>query len=181
MAGVVREFLGRHGCGLPTWFGLRPNRQQWGLHPRELSLDRQANQHEEQAQQSSHRHTHTKQTNRDTAFDSVLPAQAQPVFDIINAGSRQRFVVRGDTAPFVVHNCVQGVARCVMTDGMLRIQERYPVKLTVHDEAVVVVPDESAEEAREWIHAQMIADPPYMTGIPLEAESDCAIRYGEAK
>jgi hypothetical protein len=81
----------------------------------------------------------------------------------------------------LVENIVQGVARCVMTDGMLRIQERYPVKLTVHDEVVVVVPEDKAQEAMRWIHSQMVADPPYMTGIPLAADSDCAIRYGDAK
>jgi DNA polymerase I-like protein with 3'-5' exonuclease and polymerase domains len=63
----------------------------------------------------------------------------------------------------------------------LRIQERYDVKLTVHDEAVCTVPEEGAEQAREWIHAQMIADPSYMPGIPLAADSDCAVRYGDAK
>jgi DNA polymerase len=81
----------------------------------------------------------------------------------------------------LVENIVQSVARCVMTDGMLRIQERYPIKLTVHDEVVALVPEESAEEARRWIHAQMVSEPPYLPGIPLAADSDCAIRYGDAK
>ena len=81
----------------------------------------------------------------------------------------------------LVENIVQSVARCVMTDGMLRIQDRYRCLLTVHDEVIVAVPEEGAEQAREWIHAQMIKDPSYMTGIPLAAESDCAVRYGEAK
>ena len=38
----------------------------------------------------------------------------------------------------IVENIVQAVARCVMTDGMLRIQRRYPCVLTVHDEVVVL-------------------------------------------
>ena len=81
----------------------------------------------------------------------------------------------------LVENVVQAVARCVMTDGMLRIQERYPIKLTVHDEVVALVPDAEAVEAEKWIFDQMIAQPTYMPGIPLNAESDCAIRYGDAK
>jgi len=81
----------------------------------------------------------------------------------------------------LTENIVQAVARCVMTDGMLRIQKKYPCVLTVHDEAVVLVPEESAEEARQWVHAQMVVEPKYMPGIPLAADSDVAKRYGDAK
>lgn len=81
----------------------------------------------------------------------------------------------------LTENIVQAVARCVMTDGMLRIQNRYPCVLTVHDEVVVLVPESDAEAAREWIHAQMVVEPKYMPGIPLAAKSDVAKRYGDAK
>ena len=81
----------------------------------------------------------------------------------------------------LVENIVQAVARCVMTDGMLRIQEKYPCVLTVHDEVVVLVPDEEVEEAEQWVHAQMVMEPQYMKGIPLDAESSYAKRYGDAK
>jgi hypothetical protein len=81
----------------------------------------------------------------------------------------------------LVENIVQAVARCVMTDGMLRIQERYPCVLTVHDEVVVLVPENEAEIAETWVHAQMIKEPPYMKGIPLDADSSYAKRYGDAK
>lgn len=81
----------------------------------------------------------------------------------------------------VVENVVQAVARCVMTDGMLRIQKRYSCVLTVHDEVVVLVPENEAKEAEAWVLEQMVADPPYMKGIPLDAETGCNKRYGEAK
>lgn len=81
----------------------------------------------------------------------------------------------------LVENIVQAVARCVMTDGMLRIQKRYRCVLTVHDEVVVLVPQSEAEEAQPWVFAQMVADPWYMKGIPLNAEADTAVRYGDAK
>ena len=81
----------------------------------------------------------------------------------------------------VVENIVQAVARCVMTDGMLRIQKRYSCVLTVHDEVVVLVPENEAKEAEAWVLEQMVADPPYMKGIPLDAETGCNKRYGEAK
>lgn len=81
----------------------------------------------------------------------------------------------------MTENIVQAVARCVMTDGMLRIQKRYPIVLTVHDEVVCIVPEAEAEEARLWIHEQMVKEPSYLRGIPLAAESDTALRYGDAK
>jgi DNA polymerase I-like protein with 3'-5' exonuclease and polymerase domains len=68
-----------------------------------------------------------------------------------------------------------------MTDGMLRIQEKYPCVLTVHDEVVVLVLDDEVIEAEKWVHDQMIKEPPYMKGIPLGAESSYAKRYGDAK
>jgi len=81
----------------------------------------------------------------------------------------------------LVENIVQAVARCVMTDGMLRIQERYPCVLTVHDEVVALVPEEEATEAENWVLAQMVMEPHYMQGIPLDAEVSSAKRYGDAK
>jgi len=81
----------------------------------------------------------------------------------------------------LTENIVQAVARCVMTDGMLRIQEKYPCVLTVHDEVVALVPEDDAEETEKWVLAQMVMDPEYMKGIPLDAEASSAKRYGDAK
>jgi hypothetical protein len=81
----------------------------------------------------------------------------------------------------IVENFVQAVARCVMTDGMLRIQKRYSCVLTVHDEVVALVPEDEAKEAEAWVLEQMVVQPSYMQGIPLDAETGCNKRYGEAK
>jgi DNA polymerase len=78
-------------------------------------------------------------------------------------------------------NIVQAVARIVMTDGMLRIQKRYPVVLTVHDEAVMVVREGESEDALAWAIEQMTKEPSYLPGIPLAAEGGHAQRYGNAK
>jgi hypothetical protein len=32
-----------------------------------------------------------------------------------------------------------------------------------------------------WVYDQMVADPEYMPGIPLKADIDAAVRYGDAK
>jgi DNA polymerase bacteriophage-type len=81
----------------------------------------------------------------------------------------------------LTENIVQALARIVMTDAMLRIQKRYPVVLTVHDEIVSLAPEAEAAEAKEWVLAQMVVEPKYMQGIPLAATCDTAVRYGEAK
>jgi hypothetical protein len=81
----------------------------------------------------------------------------------------------------LTENIVQAVARCVMTDGMLRIQKRFPCVLTVHDEVAVIVPEEQAEEAYAWMLEQMTQEPKYLPGIPLAADGGFAKRYGDAK
>jgi len=81
----------------------------------------------------------------------------------------------------VTNNVVQGTARCVMTDGMLRIGKRYPVCGTVHDEALCVAPESEADEAKEYLLACMTVQPSYMPGIPLAADGGAHRRYGLAK
>lgn len=81
----------------------------------------------------------------------------------------------------LTENVVSAVARCVMSDGMLRIKRRYPVVLTAHDEVGALVPEQEAEEGSKWIHEQMVVDPKYLPGIPLNAGTGYAVRYGDAK
>jgi len=81
----------------------------------------------------------------------------------------------------ITNNIVQGTARVVMTDGMLRVDKKYPVVGTVHDELLCVVPDAEVEDAKGWVLEQMIAQPKYMPGIPLNSEVGAHRRYGLAK
>ncbi len=81
----------------------------------------------------------------------------------------------------ITNNVTQGVARCVMTDGMLRVAKRYPVKGTVHDELIAVVPDAEVEEAKTWVLEQMTMEPRYIPGIQLNADGCAHRRYGLAK
>jgi hypothetical protein len=81
----------------------------------------------------------------------------------------------------ITNNVTQGVARCVMTDGMLRVAKRYPVVGTVHDEQIVCVPDEEVAFAKTWVLEQMIVEPSYLPGIPLAADGGAHRRYGLAK
>jgi hypothetical protein len=81
----------------------------------------------------------------------------------------------------VTNNVTQALARIVMTDGMLRVNKRYPVVGTVHDELICVVPDEEVTDAMPWVLEQMTIEPRYMPGLPLAADGGAHRRYGEAK
>jgi hypothetical protein len=81
----------------------------------------------------------------------------------------------------IVENIVQGVARVVMSDGMLRVARRYRIVATAHDEIVCLAPEHEAEEAKTWVLGQMCAPVKYLEGIPLAAEGGYAKSYGEAK
>ena len=81
----------------------------------------------------------------------------------------------------ITNNVTQGVARIVMTDGMLRVSKRYPVVGTVHDEQIDMVPEDEAAEALKWVLAQMTMEPKYLPGIPLSADGGTHKRYGMAK
>ena len=81
----------------------------------------------------------------------------------------------------ITNNIVQGTARCVMTDGMLRVAKKYSVAGTVHDELIAVVPEKEAEDAKTWVLAQMTMPVQYLPGIPLNADVGYDRRYGLAK
>lgn len=81
----------------------------------------------------------------------------------------------------VAENVTSGTARCVIGDGMLRIQPRFRCAMPVHDEAVYVVPDADVAAALPWIKQQLIAPVAYLPGIPLDATVGANKRYGLAK
>lgn len=81
----------------------------------------------------------------------------------------------------ITNNVTQAIARIVMTDGMLRVTKKYAVVGTVHDEQLVLVPEAEVEDATKWVWEQMIKEPKYMPGIPLNSDVGHAKRYGDAK
>lgn len=81
----------------------------------------------------------------------------------------------------ICNNVTQGTARIVMTDGMLRVDKRFPVKGTVHDELLAICPDAEVKEGLKWVKAEMIRVPKWMPDIPLNADVGAARRYGDSK
>lgn len=79
------------------------------------------------------------------------------------------------------NNTNQALARIVMTDGLLRIAKRYPVVGSVHDEGLMMLPENEADEGLKWCIEQMTIEPKYLPGIPLAADGGWHKRYGLAK
>ena len=79
----------------------------------------------------------------------------------------------------VVENVVQALARIVVGEQMLAINERYRVVLTVHDAAVVVVPEVEREVAQKFIEEKMSTPPVWAPTLPVACESKWGHSYGE--
>jgi hypothetical protein len=79
----------------------------------------------------------------------------------------------------VVENICQAVARQVVAEQMLRINRRYPVRLTVHDAAAIVAPKGEAEQAKAYVEDCMRWNPPWATGLPLNCEAGIGASYGD--
>ncbi len=95
-------------------------------------------------------------------------------------GRIQRVKVYGGA---VVENITQALARIVIRDNMLAVERELGcrVALQVHDEIVMVAPEDTAEEVYEGAISIMRTPPSWATGLPLDAEGGVATRYGDAK
>ena len=79
----------------------------------------------------------------------------------------------------VVENVVQALARIIVGTQMVEINETYPIALTVHDAAVVVVPEDEVDEAVRYITGVMSKAPSWATGLPVACEAKVGASYGE--
>jgi DNA polymerase len=70
----------------------------------------------------------------------------------------------------LTNNLVQGTARCIMSEAMVRVNKRYPIVLTIHDALYTLVPEAEAQEALDFLIEEMTKVPSWMSGIPLAAE-----------
>ena len=180
---IVRQLLGGHGVDIRTGVDAGPGRQQRTLQPGELSVGELYGSSGQQAGGPARGYGQSPSVDRGAHLDAEFPLAPRAVYDIRNAGPRARFVVRGATGPFIVHNCVenfvQGVARCVISEQMLRVSKRYKVVLTVHDAITVVAPQAEADEARAYVEECMRWVPEWATGLPVDCESGMAQSYGD--
>ena len=78
-----------------------------------------------------------------------------------------------------MHNCVQALARIVVAEQMLRIRKRYDIALTVHDSALIVVPEADGEAAKAYVEECMRWTPAWTEGLPVDCEAGIGRNYGE--
>jgi DNA polymerase len=71
----------------------------------------------------------------------------------------------------IVENIVQGIARDCLRDAMLGVAQVYPdIVMHIHDEMVVEVPEETAEDALKEISAIMGRPVPWAPGLLLRGD-----------
>ena len=81
----------------------------------------------------------------------------------------------------VVENLSQHAAMRIVMWQTARINQRYPVKLSVHDEAVCVVPNDELDEARAYMEECLAMTPKWCRSIPVACETGVGGSYGDAK
>lgn len=186
----IRTVLGGYGANLRNRLNFGSQGQQPGILSPELPMGYSSSTGTKHSQQPSSGYTGDSQSNGDQPINTVLPIQSQPVFDLVNAGPLHRFVVLGTNGPFIVHNCIQALARVVMTDMMRAIQRRFNengwsekthrICLTVHDELVASHPTEDTDAVMAIMDEEMKRNPPWATDkLVLASEGGTAENYSK--
>ena len=112
------------------------------------------------------------------------------VYDILNCGPRNRFVVKGKEEPFIVHNC-QAACRDIAAEKVVNLRKKFfdrgftrddaHIVMTVHDEIIVCCRDELAEEVFDVMQDVMTKSTGWYASLPLAVDGSIAQRYGCAK
>lgn len=149
VAGVLREFLVRHGAYLQGQLATRPDRQRRTLRTGELSLGNSESPVQQQKDECIHTNTSGFDdrgrscglgwSETDNGVQALSPrlvgrSPFRPrVYDIVNCGPRNRFTVRGRTGEvFLAHNCLQIASGAMYTDDK-------GTWVPVHDEKLEVL------------------------------------------
>lgn len=158
VAALVRDFLGGHGADLPAGADAGAEGQRPGLLAGELQVG-------------------------DVGGAGKEPSHpvAEPVYDLLNAGPRRRFVVLGESGPMIVHNCAenitQAVAGSILRETLVELDKpEYAFMPTVgstHDEVVTEVDENPATVARAELVLENVMGvwrPDWRKDLPLVAE-----------
>ena len=103
----------------------------------------------------------------------------EQVCDIANAGPLRRFTVKSENGePFIVHNCVQAIARDCLAISMQRLSScqrvdapgGYDIVFHVHDEVIIECSDNKPEDTLKKICDIMGKSIPWAPGLLLKAD-----------
>ena len=77
--------------------------------------------------------------------------------------------------------CIQSLARDIIGEHLLTVSRRYKVVMTVHDELVMLCPDNDTENCVEYVKKCMQSAPKWCTDLPLNCEVGVGDNYMDAK
>ncbi len=181
----VRGVLGRHGADVQVWVNSRPQGQRAGVLERELPLGYPQGAEQQHAPQPAVQRAGAVSTDRRSGKHSLLPLAQEPVYDLVNAGPRARFVVLGHEGPFIVHNCenpTQGFAASLLRHTLREVDDLTDDYLVghTHDEVITEVPEDDVEEWARDLKRIMETNKDWNEGLPLVAEITSAYYYTKA-
>lgn len=88
--------------------------------------------------------------------------------------------MRGDSGPFVVHNCVQAIAAIVIREQMVAAaKQQLRVVFQVHDEIIVTARKADSSAAQALLEKVMSTPPKWAPELPVACESGMADNYGD--
>lgn len=103
-----------------------------------------------------------------------LPEIARPTIVVDSPKQRDVQTYGGK----LTENIVQAICRDLLVNAMLECQRQgLPIVLHVHDEIVIEVPADKAEEALRHLAVIMSTPPAWAKGFPIEVEGFAAERY----
>jgi DNA polymerase len=104
-------------------------------------------------------------------------------YDTSEAKSRFTYKSRRGTISIwggsVVENVIQALARIIVGEQMLAINEKYRPVLTVHDAVVCIAKKDDADNAKAFIMEVMSKPPEWAEGLPVACEANYGESYGD--
>lgn len=195
----VSKLLERRLSFLLLWDGLGQDKQQRRVLPRECPMGQPRSELQQQTRQRTsyaqgegvdnpgverdvrHRNIHTAVQIKPWSYWGATSTETRrnaKVYDIMNCGPRNRFVVLGARGPMIVHNC-QALAYDMMKYQGVKMAEQLKIVLNTHDEWGVVVKEDDVPAARQFAEKCMRTVPSWLDGLVVDCESAVGDSYGE--
>ncbi len=193
---VLRGVLARHGADVSDGPDSRTCGQQRQLQFDELRLGRLRSAGEQSARVDAtlyalgnHVARASRSPEQHKQVNNILQTESRRgrVYDILNAGPRNRFVVAGEKSPMIVHNCVQALAKIITMNAAARIQRltgnhaNRVLAGQIHDQLIYVTPTADAESFRDVVVEEMSRRLDWFATLPLAAEGEIGPNLLEAK
>lgn len=97
-----------------------------------------------------------------------------PQFDYKSRATRTR--IYGGKC---IENWVQGIARCIIGEQMILINQQYKPVMTVHDSVGTLIPKADIHVGKKFVDECMRTVPSWAEGLPVDCEGFAAATYGD--